>query len=260
MTETPYSMPEIYEIAFSFRDHSAAVDFLLDASAAAGLDDVASVVELGCGPGQYCREFSRRNIKATGLDNSPEMISYLEQLCQKDKLSCRAVVADFRDFKLPEKVDLAICMMATFHHLLSNRDTVNHLNAVADILTDNGLYIIEMEHPRDHLTADKSTQNKWTMERDGIKVSTHWGSSIRTDPLTEVDDLIVTYEIEKDGKIRIIETPCQTRSVSAGLIRALIDISGRFKISAMYGDLDINRPFDNDKKSWRMILVLRKHA
>lgn len=253
-------MPEIYEIAFSFRDYPAAIDFLLEASAIAGMDNVASVVELGCGPGQYCREFVRRNIKAIGLDNSPEMLSYLERQCQKEKLSCQTVEADFRDFKLPEKVDLAICMMATFHHLLSNRDTVNHLNAVADNLTENGLYIIEMEHPRDHLTGEKSTQNKWTMERDGIKVSTHWGSSVKTDPLTEVDDLIVTYEIEKDGKIQKFESPSQTRDISAGLIRALIDISGRFKIAAMYGDLDVNRPFDNDKKSWRMVLVLRKYS
>jgi SAM-dependent methyltransferase len=218
------------------------------------------MVELGCGPGQYCREFSRRGKTAFGVDLETPMLAYLEQLCKDEDLTCRAINADMRAFRLPQPVDLAVCMMATFGHLLTNRDTVDHLNAVADNLTDGGIYIIELQHPRDMFCVGKSTDNCWTIEKDGLKVTTDWGSESTLDPLTEIEDVTTRYTVESEDTTETFESHTQTRHISAGLIRALIDNSSRFKIASMYGDLNIDQPFDNTKKSWRMILVLRKHS
>ncbi len=256
MKKSPYTIPEIYEIAFNFRDFKEAVDFLVESAKSTGLKNIDAMVELGCGPGQYCSEFAKREIVSFGLDISPEMINYLNQ--KSRNLSCNGIEGDFRNFKLPQKVKLAVCMMDTFSHLLTNRDVIDHLNSVADNLTSQGVYIIELTHPRDFLTQEKSTKNVWTMERDGISVSTDWGSDPTVDPLTEIATSNVLIKVEKDGKSDSFEFETETRLYTAGLMRALIEMSGRFNITTMYGDLNIDQPFDNSKKSWRMILVLKK--
>ncbi|MEE8578051.1 MAG: hypothetical protein V3T31_12420, partial [candidate division Zixibacteria bacterium] len=129
---------------------------------------------------------------------------------------------------------------------------------VADNLTEGGLYIIEMNHPRDIFGDDKSAQNKWEMERDGIKVLTHWGSEVECDPLTEIDTLKVDFTVTSEGNSKEYSSVDQSRQMPLGLIRALLNLSGRLKIAAMFGDLNISVPFDNDKKAWRMVLVLKK--
>ena len=78
MNDTPYSLPEIYEIAFSFRDYPKTVDSIIAICAKAGLTRIESAIELGCGPGQYCREFARRKIQSYGIDLSSEMVSYVK--------------------------------------------------------------------------------------------------------------------------------------------------------------------------------------
>lgn len=259
MNDTPYSLPEIYETAFSFRDYPKTVDSIIAICAKAGLSKIHSTLELGCGPGQYCREFARRKIQSFGIDLSSEMVSYVKARSADEQIDCTGIEADMRSFKLTSTVQLAVCMMATFEHLLSNDDVIEHFASVADNLTKDGLYLIELSHPRDFLTGKSSTRNDWTIEKDGRKVTTVWGAEGSLfDPLTEISEVRVTYTVEHDGRQQLHESTTRTRHYSAGLIHALVSLSGRFAIAAMYGDLDVNQPFDNSDKSWRMVLVLRK--
>ncbi len=259
MNRNPYEKPELYEFAFSWRDYVKAVDFLIEAARLAGKSPIKSTVELGCGPGQYCREFARRGILSYGLDLSPEMALYAQKYYDDEKLPGYIIEGDMRDFRLEQKVDLACCMMATFSHLLTNRDIVDHLNAVADNLNDLGLYIIELPHPRDAFDTVKSTQDVWEMENETGKLTTDWCSDGVFDPLTETDRGTVKFRLEKNGLVEQFESPSEARRITFGALRALLDLSGRFHIASMYGDLDVNIPFDNAKAAWRLVMVLRKN-
>ncbi len=260
MLNTPYTLPDIYEVAFSFRNYPNAVDFLIESAQITGGSEIKKMVELGCGPGQYCREFAKRGIKATGLDLSPEMVHYLKTIAEEEKLPLTAIEGDMRSFSLTERVDLAVCMMDTPSLLLTNKDMIGHLNAVAKNLNDDGIYIMELAHPRAFYTTESLTSNNWTIESNSITVHTNWATESTVDPLTETKSGIVTYTVEQHGKTEEYKSNSCWRMYSAGLMRALIELSGQFKITMMYGDLDVNIPFDNDKKAWRMILVLRKYV
>ncbi|MDH3889723.1 MAG: class I SAM-dependent methyltransferase [candidate division Zixibacteria bacterium] len=254
----PYENPDLYELAFSWRDYAKATDFISEAARLAGCAEIKSMVELGCGPGQYCREFGRRGVTAYGVDLSPEMALYAQRTYDEEKLPGHILEADMRDFRLEQRVDLACCMMATFSHLLTNRDIVEHLDAVADNLREGGLYVLELPHPRDAFDTGKSTQDVWEMEEEGAKLSIDWCSDGVFDPLTETDLGTVKFSLEQDGLVKNYESPSESRRLVFGTLRALLDLSGRFHIAAMYGDLDVNIPFDNAKAAWRLVLVLRK--
>lgn len=262
MAQSPYSRPQIYELAFGFRDYSLAVDFLTEAAARAGLREITSVLELGCGPAQYAREFARRGIKATGVDLSKEMVTYAATMSAREMLPCRIIQADMRSFVLSKKADLAVCMIATICLLLTNDDMVKHLQCVADNLTSGGLYIVEMPHPCDIFSGESEggAQNQWVVEEDGIKIATDWGSDAEMDFVNEINTGTVKYTVTQNDKTETFENREQWRDIPFGLMKALIDLSGRFELIDSYGDLDIKKPFNNEKTSWRMLLVLREKA
>lgn len=255
-----YEIPEAYDLAFSWRDYAKAVDFIATAAESAGSGPIKSMVELGCGPGQYCREFARRGVTATGLDLSDAMLGYARKLIDSEKSGCGLIKADFRQFELEQPVDLAICMMSTFNYLLTNEEIVGHFKSVAANLAPDGIYLIELPHPKELYTPPDPGRNKWEMEKDDLKVEVTWGATVSPNPITEIDDITVRLVIEKDGKQTIHENPDRQRSLGFGVISALIELSGCFDIAATYGDIDTAIPFDNSEKSWRMVLVLRKRA
>ncbi|MFH1687683.1 MAG: class I SAM-dependent methyltransferase [bacterium] len=258
MNSNPYQVPELYELAFSWRDYVKAVDFLIEAARRSGRSSVGSMVELGCGPGQYCREFARRGGTAYGVDLAPEMALYAQKCFDEGNLPGYILEADMRDFRLEQPVDLACCMMNTFGLLQTNQDALANLNAVASNLTPDGIYIIEISHPRDVFRKPETVDNTWKMENGSGKLQIDWASDPDFDPITELAKGTVTMTWEKDGQTTVHQAPESFRSYTFGLMRALVELSGRFKIGNVYGDLDVEVPFDNAKKAWREVLVLRK--
>lgn len=258
MEQNPYQRPELYELAFKWRDYKQAVDFISEAAARTGISEITSMVELGCGPGQYCREFAHRGITAYGVDISPEMVLYTQDLFDKNKLPGYILEADFRDFSLEKPVDLAICMMATFNYLLTGDDIVRHFRSVARNLKENGVYLIELPHPRDIYDPEKGAQDVWEMEDNGTHLSIDWCSDGKLDPITEIDSGTVRIKITKDGATNEMVSPERSHRIGMGHLRTLLELSGVFEIADTYGDLNINQPLDNTKKSWRWLLVLKK--
>jgi SAM-dependent methyltransferase len=253
-----YSLPEIYELAFSFRDYTEAVDFLIGAAKRAGLTEITSMVEYGCGPGQYCREFARRGVQSLGIDLSPEMVLYANLRADAADLPCEIVEGDMRTLVLDHPVDFACCMMATFGYLYTNDDVLTHLKTAAKNLKTAGIYVIELPHPKGLFGIEETTHDQWEMEGDGIKLSIDWCNDARFDPLTEIDTGTVKFSWEQGGESLSHEAIDSTRRIPKGLIDALVQQSGCFEIVERYGDVKLDQPFDNTKKSWRMVLVLRK--
>jgi SAM-dependent methyltransferase len=258
MPEDPYRRPELYELAFAWREYPRAVDFLIEAAQLAGRSGVSSMVELGCGPAQYAHEFAKRGITAYGVDRAPEMVRYAQRYWNDERLPGGIVEADMCRFRLDQPVDLACCMMATFTLLTTNREVLAHFEAVADNLNADGIYIVEMPHPRDVLEREESTKDVWEMEGAIGKLEIDWASDAVLDPTTEVSRGTVRFKLHTDDGHDEYAAPESSRGYSLGLMRALLELSGRFKIAGLYGDIDTAVPFDNDKKAWRMVMVLRK--
>ncbi|MCK5125793.1 MAG: class I SAM-dependent methyltransferase [candidate division Zixibacteria bacterium] len=255
-----FTMPEIYDIAFDFRDVGKEVDFLLQMALMHSGKSVASAMELACGPAYHTRELARRSLISDGLDLEPKMVSYTRGLIEKECSSARIFEGDMRSFVPEQKYDLVYCLMASFAHLQTNDDIVEHFNCAADMLTDGGIYVISTAHPRDFYgDEDPSAETNWEMTRGDITVKTSWGGlEQKFDPLTEIDDLLVSYEVTTPTETTRYEFPDRYRRCSYQLFDALVKLSGRFEIVDMYGDFNTNISLSNDRACWRFIPILRK--
>jgi SAM-dependent methyltransferase len=256
MISSPYQRPDLYERAFAWRDYAKSIDFVIEAAGLAGTDSINSMVELGCGPAQYAREFARRGKTAYGVDLCPEMALHAQKYFDDENLPGYILESDMRSFRLERPVDLAICMMATFGLLLTNQDILDNFAATARALRDGGIYLLELPHPKHVFASDGSKENKWEIEDGALKID--WASDATFDPIAEVSTGTVRFTETREGAEHTYEAPESWRGLTMGVLRALVELSGCFKIAGMYGDLDVNVPFDNSSKAWRLVLVLRK--
>lgn len=259
-----YSFPQIYDIAFDWRDIPGEVDFLLRVAEKYLGRKIGSVMELACGPAYHVREFARRGIIADGLDLSPEMVLYARNLIAKEKLGARILHGDMRNFSGDRKYDLVFSTIVSFAHLLTNQDIIDNLDCAANMLNDGGLYIISTAHPRDFY-GDKPVSDRdettWTMVRDGVTVTTDWGGAgEKYDPLTEIDEITISYRVTENGKTTLIECPEKIRRLSLQTLLALLRLNGQFVTAHLFGDFDEQVPLTNAEDSVRMIVVARKIA
>lgn len=80
-----------------------------------------SILDVGCGTGNFLRIIERHFERCAGFDISPPMIEIARRNCEKSKL----FVGDARSFDLGEKFDL----------VTGNFDMINHLQSIDEYLS-----------------------------------------------------------------------------------------------------------------------------
>ncbi len=258
--QTPYLEPRFYDIAFDFRDVPAEVDFILEAAEKFLKKKARRALEFACGPAYHVREFARRGMIAHGVDLSQPMVDYANDLIRKENLNAKIFYGDMQTYRSIERYDIVLNLMCSFAHLLTNDAILEHLRTTADLLDDGGLYIIQTAHPRDFFQEEKSAQKPyWTMTRGETTVITSWGASQTIfDPMTEIDDVTVTYTVTENEQSTEYSSPVRLRRLSLQTFRALVAQCGRFDIVALVGDMDLNVPLDSSSDSHWLIPILQK--
>jgi SAM-dependent methyltransferase len=258
-----YARPLLYDIAFGYRDIPREIDCVLGwYQQASGRDaPPRRILELACGPAEHALELARRGAQAAGLDASEEMVAYAGQKAALLGLPLALHLADMVDFSLAERFDLALLMMNSAAHLHDLDRLVEHLQTVAAHLEPHGVYLLEIQHPRDFVgrgARSGAPHAQWTMARWGLEVQTRWGSPDDPyDPLQQLFGARVEMRVRgPDGEQRLVET-VPMRDWTWTELQAAVRLSGRFEIAGAYGDFAPDVTLD-DEGAWRMILALRR--
>lgn len=255
--EAVYNLPQIYEIAFSYRDIPQECDFL--ASVYVSLVGTApqSVLELACGPGAHVREFHRRGLRVAALDLSPAMVRHVKE--QLGDTSAEVVQCDMAHFSLRRRVDLACTMIDSLSYLTHNETLVSHLKSVHNAVLPRGVYVIELRHPRDVWFSGKktSTINTWTMERNGMRVTTEWGVEVKPDPIRQTEQVLTRISVAGDSDSQVIESWGELRPWLPQELLAMVSYAGGWRFAGWWGDFDLARPLGHSDRDWRMIVALQ---
>ena len=250
-----YALPEIYEIAFSYRDIERECDFLTAVYRRVTGRDPSSVLELACGPGQHARAFAARGLRVAALDASPEMTAYV-----RSRLPDAVVLtADMADFRLPLRVDLAFTLLDSLPYLTTNERLVAHLRCVHRALRPGGVYVVELRHPAEvWFSRPREGGQTWTMERDGVRVTTHWGLEVQVDPIAQTERVLSRFVVERGHERRVVDAWGLLRPLLPQEFLALVELAGGWSFAGWWGDFDLDRPLTPDPPSWRFIIALRR--
>ncbi len=254
-----YNYPKYYDIAFGYRDLDLECDFIEKQIAVHSKSDNFSLLDIACGTGSHLVEMGKRGFDVSGFDISPRMIEYAQKKSENAGVNATLWVDNMVSFTSEKKFGCAINLLTGFNYLLRNEDVEAHLKRVSDSLDAGGLYIIEMNHPREFITNKPSTSNSWVETDGNIEIEVDWDNE-RTpvDILTHIvttKPIIKVIDGEKEININMVE---KFRIYLYQEIVHFVECSSEFEIVNSFGSFRFDKPLDNSKDSWRMILVLRK--
>lgn len=252
-----YQKAVYYDIAFN-RDVSREVDFMLAFYQKQTGTTLHSVLDIACGPGYHAREFAKRGLRAVGLDLRPEMLVFAQEQAALENVTIRWIAQDMRYFELDEPVNLAISMFDGIDALLTNIDLIRHFQAVAANLTDNGLFLIDVTHPRDCSFHNYGTF-VYNGNRNGTVVDVVWATNQPAfDLVSSVAQVNIEMRVSENGHQQIINDTASERLLLPQELALLAERSGMFQAVGWYGDFDLNQPLDNSPVSRRLIAIMQK--
>lgn len=250
-----YDSPLYYHVAFDL-NRKAETDFLEACFARYARGRVRHVVDLACGTGHHARRLARRGYRLTALDLSAASIAFLREEARREDLPVDAVVGDMSNFRLPEPVDAAICMQDSQGHLLTNEALLAHLRAVAANLRPGGVYVFDRLIPQ--RWASPTLRWRWTRRRGGITVRTTFRTLDGYDPVRQVCDEVMRFEITENGSRHVVTQRHKTRIVFPQELRALIELAGGLEFAGWFSNFSLARPLERARGALMMITVLRR--
>jgi len=251
-----YGNPKVYDVAFSYRNYLAETTALLYwFKRYAGKCRPRSAIEFAAGPARHALELGRRGVKISALDLSPEMCAYASAMAAKQRIAMRVIQGDLVTYRGIRRYDLAIQMLDSISHVHTRRDLSMHFRNVADLLTSNGLYILEIGASR-----SGSTVNKWDIIEGTCEISVQWGSPIEAKYHANRSRR-TTIQIKSTSKPNalLVSDILRLKAWKKRDVHSCLKQSGKLQIAAEFGGF--TRSLSSaSARAWRHILVLRKRS
>lgn len=107
------------------------------------LDSTKSVIDLGCGPGLYVKEFAKTGAKVLGVDLSSRSVNYANENIKPAFTNVNFIEMNYLDLNFHASFDLATLIFYDFC-ALNTDDQKRLLSRVHQGLKDNGFLIFDV--------------------------------------------------------------------------------------------------------------------
>jgi hypothetical protein len=154
------------------------------------------------------------------------------------------------------RFDAAFNSINSIRYLLSDADVISHLKLTGSTLRDGSVYIVHLNFAQD---GDIPGGHPWTMERDGIRVTTSW-EILDEDQNSKLSHETATFEVETEGNLEHFEKRHTLRLWLFEDFQELVQRSGQFVIAKIFGE-EFEELKDGERPSGELgnvYVVLRK--
>jgi SAM-dependent methyltransferase len=246
-----YRYPHYYEIALAPRDPAAELDFFETAIGKYSKAKVRSVFELGAGTAPYLEEWHRRGYAYCGLDLSRHMVDFARDKARSKGIDASFVLGDMRELD-PSlgRFDLAYVMLGSLY-MRSNREFLDHLAGMAELLTPGALYLLDSVV---WFRIFHDYRRSWTARRGGVRVHTRYRAEI-VDPIAQTYNETLTFTVDDHGKRLTIEGRIPVKIFFPQEFLCLVELSGHFDFVGWYNDFSLTAPVT---PAGRHMVILRK--
>jgi SAM-dependent methyltransferase len=206
----------------------------------------ASLLDLCCGKGGMADGFSQSGLRVTGVDCSEYLIAQAQALYGSG--TCRFVLADAREYRLPEPADYAVNWHTSFAYGTEDAQNARLLAAVSENLKTGGQFVLATLNP-DYILSH--------FQRFIVRETPYQDSSIIAIRESFLEDRMLKSHwtfVFPDG--RRTTRDGQTRLYTVSELVALLS-RHHLMVENLYGNLEFE-PFD--AQSSNLILHGRKVA
>jgi len=246
-----YRYPHYYEIALAPRDPAGELDFFEAAIDEFSKAEVRQVFELGAGTAPYLEEWDRRGYAYSGLDLSPAMLDFAREKARRKGIDAKFVLGDMRDLDRGlGRFDLAYVMLGSLY-MRSNREFLDHLARMADLLMPGALYLLDSVV---WFRILHDYRRSWTARKAGVRVHTRYRAEV-LDAIEQTYSETLTFTVDDHGKKLTIEGRVPVKIFFPQELLCLVELSGRFDFVGWYNDFSLTAPLTAEG---RHIVILRK--
>lgn len=210
-------------------DFATAVVPVLDRLVLDDLPAGATILDLCCGTGQLAAALTDRGFRVIGVDGSRPMI----ERARSNAPEALFMVADAREFTLPEPADAAVSTLDSLNHIMSIEGLTQVFRHVHGALSDGGSFVFD-------LNMEEGFRERWRgsfgiVEEDQVIVAR---SSF--DPDEELATFALTMLTAGDDAWRRDDLTLTQRAYSEREVREALAAAGFDKVD-VYGSADLDR-------------------
>lgn len=219
--------PQVEAASKTEKTIEAETNFIINATE---MNEKKSVLDLGCGPGLYVKEFSKTGAKVMGIDISDNSIQYAVQNIQASHSNICFKKMNYLNLNYKEAFDIATLIFYDFCALNTDEQS-KLLSRIHDSLKKDGMFIFDVvtENRKTTLTSSTSvTEGGFWSPNPYIEI---FNVFFYEEPKIEGNQYTI---IDEEGKVKIIRI--YHRLFSLEEITILLN-SHNFKIEKIYNNL-----------------------
>lgn len=245
-----------YDLEYGrFRDD---LDFYIEYASLLDPGKQLPLLELGCGTGRVALALAEAGFSVVGVDLSPAMLRICREHARSRTLDkhLTTLLADMRDLRdaPPGPYNLAYCALNTFAYLPSTNDQLAALRAVAPLLVQHGLLILDLTPPTPHLLPPGAGEVIHQASYPDGDATLHKLISAVADYSTQTHTVTIIYDRENlDGTLTRLTQQLTFRWTGRYEMELLLRLAG-YRLEKVYGSYDLG---DYEDGSERMIFVAR---
>jgi SAM-dependent methyltransferase len=196
------------------------------------------ILELGCGTGRIAIPLARDGYRVTGIDVSSAQLDLARRKAADAGVELEFVLADMRDFALPEPFELIIVPSSSFL-ILPPPERPAALARAREHLTPDGTFVLDVFQPDPGVIA--ASQGALVHEWTRVDPSTG-NTVVRSSSSTaDVDGVTFSYiydDIDPHGAVRRYIRTARLHFLYRRELELLLASCG-FGIEALYGSFDL---------------------
>ena len=244
-------------------DKTAGISMYLDYANVQG----SPVLQLGCGVGRLLLPIASEGIDIYGVDSSEPMLEFVrsEMDMGPDDVKERITLIEHElpEFQQDMKFNLILIAFNSFLNLLTRKDQQQTLVNVNNMLTDDGLLIIDILTPKHGDLAREWLRRKDVPIYRGLlydeETSTTYvrNDRVRVNLTDQIQETEMIYDtVYPDGRIEKAVRIVQTKYIFRSEMEILLESTG-FNIRNFFSNYDSNQEFNYDDSS-SMVFVAEK--
>lgn len=262
-----YDLPKYYDL--SVADETAGELAFLQGATAKFLDSSTSkqplrVLEPACGTGRLTEALAKHGFQVTAFDLNPTMVEFTQQRIAKQRNAgsrrgknlTQVFQADMSRFTIPQPMDIGVCLLDSFRHLLTEDDARAHLQCMARAVRPGGIYLLGLHLlPPD---ADLQCTERWTNQA----AKTHVTTTLRvmsSSRKTRLEQIRISLLVRTGNRVARYRDEFPLRMYTAAQLKSLVASVPEWSLAAVYDYwYELDEPLKLTNELSDTVLVLRR--